>query len=146
MQQDVSQVTFNRDHRRQSAAREAAVGLHYVIAAIALNALALLAVLAMLLAQMQDSDLVSLALFVLMFVAFACGIYSMMDGPGWSGAVSGVLILSTLIPCAKLLVLVLVLVLVGVLALNLIRGAGFRFRLFGPLQPMRAAPPPLPPA
>jgi hypothetical protein len=145
MQQDFSQVTFNRDHRRQSAAREAAVGLRYVIAAIALNALALLAVLAMLLAQMQDSGLVSLALFVLMFVAFACGaygIYSMMDGLGWSGAVSGVLILSTLIPYAKLLVLVVV----GVLALNLIRGAGFRFRLFGPLQPMQAAPPPLPPA
>lgn len=116
--------------------------MRYVIAAIALNALALLAVLAMLLAQVQDSGLVSLALFVLMFVAFACGIYSMMDGLGWSGAVSGVLILSTLTPCAKLLVLVVV----GVLALNLIRGAGFRFRLFGPLQPMRAAPPPLPPA
>ena len=66
MQQDVSQVTFNRDHRRQSAARETAVGLRYVIAAIALNALALLAVLAMLLTQMQDSGLVSLALFVLM--------------------------------------------------------------------------------
>jgi len=146
MQQDFSGVTFNRDHRRQSAAREAAVGLRYLIASFALNIVALAAAIGLALApRAGDSVLLALALSALVFVAFACaayGIYSMMDGLGWSGAVSGVVILALLIPYAKLLVLIVL----GVLGLNLIRGAGFRFRLFGPLEPLRPGPPPLPPA
>ncbi|MBW8850319.1 MAG: hypothetical protein JF600_06035 [Xanthomonadales bacterium] len=42
MQQDLSGVAFNRDHRRQSAAREAAVGLRYRIASFALNGVVIL--------------------------------------------------------------------------------------------------------
>lgn len=80
MQQDLSGVAFNRDHRRQSAAREAAVGLRYRIASFALN---------------------------------------------------GVVILALLIPYAKLPVPIVP----GVPGLNPIRGAGFRFRLSGPLEP-----------
>ena len=37
MTQDFSEITFNRNHKQESAAREAAIGLRYVIAAIAMN-------------------------------------------------------------------------------------------------------------
>lgn len=146
MQQDFSTVTFNRDHRQQSAAREAAVGLRYVIASFLLNIVVLAGAIAIAMVPgASDSNLLALALFALVFVAFACGaygIYAMMDGLGWSGAVSGVVILAILIPYAKLVVLIVL----GSLGLNLIHKAGFRFRLFGPLQPLRPGPPPLPPA
>jgi len=77
------------------------------------------------------------------FVAFACaacGICSMLDGLGGSGAVSGVVIPTPPDPLREA---------AGAdraqrTGADLIRGAGFRFRLFGPLKPSR--PGPLPPA
>lgn len=142
MHQDLSSVRFNPDARRQSAAREAAIGLRYLIASMAMSALGL--VLTVIAAAAPDGmGLLSLLALALVFVAFACGayaIYSMMDALGWSGAVTGVLILSTLIPYAKFVVLIVV----GAKALDLVGKAGFRFSLFGALQMKEAMPPPLP--
>jgi len=71
-----------------AAAREAAVGLRHFIASFARNIVALVP-------GAGDSGLLALALLARVFVAFACaacGIYSMLDGLGGSGAVSGVVI------------------------------------------------------
>ena len=143
MNQDLSSVRFNPDARRQSAAREAAIGLRYLIASIAMSALGLLLTVVAAMAAPDGMGLLSLLALALVFVAFACGayaIYSMMDALGWSGAVTGVLILSTLIPYAKFVVLIVV----GAKALDLVGNAGFRFSLFGKLQLKKAVPPPLP--
>lgn len=144
MQQDFSTIRFNPDHKMQSAAREAAIGLRYVLASLALN---VLAVVVGAVAGATAVDGVSLftlpavASAVLAFVFGAYGIYSMMDALGWSGAVSIVVIIGTLVPYAKLIVLIVVIV----LALSLIRKSGFRFSLSGKLR-RKQGPPPLPEA
>jgi hypothetical protein len=133
MTQDFSEITFNGNQKQESAAREAAIGLRYVIASIALNVLAIVCSLAATATEVDGVSLLSLPATILAVCAGACGaygIYSMMDGLGWSGAVTIVVIATLLIPYAKLLVLIVV----GVLALKLIKRAGFRFSLFGMLK------------
>lgn len=137
MTQDLSEITFNSNQKQESAAREVAIGLRYVIASIVLNVLAIACVLVAAATEVEGVTLFSLPATILAFAAFACGaygIYSMMDGLGWSGAVSIVVIAMLIIPYARLLVLIVV----GVLALNLIQRAGFRFSLFGTLKKMNA--------
>jgi hypothetical protein len=133
MTQDLSEITFNGNQKQESAAREVAIGLRYVIASIAMNVVAIAFVLVAAATELEGVSLFSLPATILAFAAFACGaygIYSMMDGLGWSGAVSIVVIAMLIIPYAKLLVLIVV----GVLALSLIQRAGFRFSLFGTLK------------
>jgi hypothetical protein len=133
MTQDFSEITFNGNQKQESAAREVAIGLRYVIASIAMNVLAIVCMLAATATAVDGVSLFSLPATILSLCAGACGaygIYSMMDGLGWSGAVTIVVIATLLIPYAKLLVLIVV----GMLALNLINRSGFHFSLFGTLK------------
>jgi hypothetical protein len=133
MTQDFSGITFNGNQKQESAAREVAIGLRYIIASIVLNVLAIACMLVAAATEVDGVSLFSLPATILALCGGVCGaygIYSMMDGLGWSGAVSIVVIAMLLIPYARLLVLIVV----GTLALNLIGRAGFRFRLFGPLK------------
>jgi hypothetical protein len=133
MTQDLSEITFNGNQKQESAAREVAIGLRYVIASIVLNVLAIACMLVATATAVDGVSLFSLPATILAIcggVSGAYGIYSMMDGLGWSGAVSIVVIAMLIIPYARLLVLIVV----GVLALNLIQRAGFHFSLFGTLK------------
>ncbi len=139
MTQDFSEITFNGNQKQESAAREVAIGLRYVIASIAMNVLAIVFMLVAAATEVEGVSLFSLPATILAFAAFACGaygIYSMMDGLGWSGAVSIVVIAMLIVPYAKLLALIVA----GVLALNLIGRAGFRFSLFGTLKKKHTPP------
>ena len=139
MTQDFSEITFNGNQKQESAAREVAIGLRYVIASITLNVFAIIFMLVAAATEVDGVSLFSLPATILAVCAAACGaygIYSMMDGLGWSGAVSIVVIAMLIVPYAKLLVLIVV----GVLALNLIGRAGFRFSLFGTLKKKHAPP------
>jgi chromate transport protein ChrA len=133
MAQDFSEITFNSNQKQESAAREVAIGLRYVIASIVLNVFAIACMLAATATEVDGVSLFSLPATILAVCAVACGaygIYSMMDGLGWSGAFSIVVIAMLFIPFAKLLVLIVV----GALALNLIHRSGFHFSLFGALK------------
>lgn len=137
MTRDLSEITFNSNQKQESAAREVAIGLRYVIASIVLNVLAIACMLVAAATAVDGFGLFALPATIFAFCGFACGaygIYSMMDGLGWSGAVSIVVIAMLIVPYARLLVLIVV----GVLALNLIQQAGFRFRLFGTLKKRKA--------
>lgn len=137
MTQDLSEITFNGNQKQESAAREVAIGLRYVIASIALNVVAIVFMAVAAATEVDGVSLLSLPATILAFCAFAFGaygIYSMMDGLGWSGSVSIVVITMLIVPYARLLVLIVV----GVLALNLVGRAGFRFSLFGTLKKRNA--------
>lgn len=133
MTQDFSEITFNRNHRQESAAREAAIGLRYVIASIAMNIIAIVLALAAEVTAVDGVSILTLPVAILAICAFGCGaygIYSMLDALGWSGFASAFVIASLLVPYFKLVTLIVV----SVLALKLIGRNGFGFRLFGPLQ------------
>lgn len=133
MMQDFQDITFNRNHRQESAAREAAIGLRYVIAAIAMNIVVIVLALVVEASSVDGAGILALPVAILAICAFGCGaygIYSMLDALGWSGFASAFVIASLLVPYFKLVTLIVV----SVLALNLVRNNGFGFRLFGPLE------------
>lgn len=141
MSEDFSGLKFNRNHKQESAAREAIGGLRWLMVSIVLNLVVSVAAIATSLASQGLPGAVTAVIFLLMAVAFctgAYGIYSMMEGLGWSGFVSVVVIASLLVPYGKMLTLFIV----GALAMNLINQAGYRFTLFGAAK--RSRPPPLP--
>ena len=140
MQPDFKDVSFNRNGRLESAAREAAIGIRWMLACVVLNVGAMACAVAAGAVPAYGVLLawVGVALAFAGFCTGAYGIYAMMDGLGWSGAVSVVVILTLLIPYVKLLVPLVV----TVMAANLIDRAGMAFSLTGPLR--RRVPPPLP--
>lgn len=140
MQIDFKDVSFNRNGRLESAAREAALGIRWMGACILFNLAAFACTIAAIVYPAHESLLgwVGFALAVGGFCTGAYAIYAVMDAMGWSGAVSGVIILILLIPYLKLLVPRIV----SALAAQLIDRAGMVFSLTGPLR--RRGPPPLP--
>lgn len=133
MTQDFSEIAFNRNHRQESAAREAAIGLRYMIAAIAMNVVLIVLAFVAEAAAADGGGILTVPTAILAICAFGCGaygIYSMLDALGWSGFASVIVIASLLVPYFNLTILIVV----SVLAINLIRRNGFGFRLFGPLQ------------
>lgn len=145
MQQDLSGISFNRHHKREAAARDAAAGLRWIIVGFLLGLASLFPSLVLLLMADHAPGLLAsglgLGLMVLAVAAFACGaygVYLMMDALGWSGLVTAVVICLLAVPYVKLLVMIVI----AVLASNQIRDAGYRFSMTGPLK--RLGPPPLP--
>lgn len=133
MTQDFSGITFNRNQKQESAAREAAIGLRYMIAAIAMNVVVIVLALVAEATAVDGVSILTLPVAILAICAFGCGaygIYSMLDALGWSGFASVFVIASLLVPYFKLVTLIVV----SALALNLIRRNGFGFRLFGALE------------
>lgn len=133
MQQEISAVMFDRHHKLRSSAREAAIGLRYVLAALLMEVVAIGIVLTLQAIAPGEPSPLALPALILSVLAFCCGAYgtySMMLALGWSWAVTGVVILGLLVPYAKLIVLVAV----AARCFALIDKAGLRFRLFGTLK------------
>jgi len=134
MQADLSNVEFNVNHKRDSAAREVAIGLRLIAFVFAVNlVLSLLSLFA--LDSIQEMHGVSAGAWIVSLILFGCfayGLYRAMDGLGWSGMMTLAIIAMFLIPYFNILLLVFVLV-KGIAA---IKAAGFRFSLFGPLKPL----------
>ena len=145
MQQDLSGISFNRHHKRESAARDAAAGLRWIITGFLLAIASMVPSFVLLIMSDRAPGVLAsglgLGLMILAFVVFACGaygVYLMMDALGWSGMVSTLVICMFAVPYLKLVVMIVI----AVLASNQIRDAGYRFSMTGPLR--RRGPPPLP--
>jgi hypothetical protein len=141
MQQDISAVMFNRNHKAQAAAREAAIGVRLLLAALLMDVVAIGVALATQTISPGEPGLFAIPILVLTVLSFGCGAYgtyALMVALGWTWAFAIPVILGLLIPYAKLIVLVLL----AARCLWLIDKSGLRFRLFGTLQqktPARAA-------
>ena len=129
---DLSNITFNQNHKLEAAAKDAATGIKFVALAFLTSAIAIgLAVFA---ARSQTpSSGLTLASFALSFIAFAAGSYgaylaaSALD---WSGFITGIIVLGAIVPYLKFICF-LVLV---IFSIDLIRRADCRFSFFGPLR------------
>ncbi|BAV99694.1 hypothetical protein [Lysobacter enzymogenes] len=127
---DLSNVTFNKNHKLEAAAKDATTGLRLMVFAFAASILGTgLSVTAAAAPEPGVLGLVGLALTLAAFVAGAYGSYLAASALDWSGFITGVVVLSTFIPYLRLICLALLVF----FSLSLIRKAGYRVSLFGPV-------------
>jgi len=128
---DLSNVTFNKNHKLEAAAKDATTGLRLMAFAFAASILGTgLSVTA---AAAPDPGILGLAgwaLTIAAFVAGAYGSYLAASALDWSGLITGVVVLSTFVPYLRLICLAVLVF----FSLSLIRKAGYRISLLGPLQ------------
>lgn len=127
---DLSNVTFNKNHKLEAAAKDAITGLRLLVFAFLASILA--TGLVIVAADAHDPGALGWlgsALTVAAFVAGAYGSYLAASALGWSGAITGVIVVSTIIPYLRLICIVVLLF----FSVSLIRKAGYRVSLFGPL-------------
>jgi hypothetical protein len=134
---DLANLKFDPNRKRNNAALQAAQGLRLIPIAILLN---LLASVTSVFAAAADSHMVpgstnvfvlpAFVLFVAAFATGAYGIYSTMDGLGWAGYVSFLLIVSLLIPYLGFVTLLVV----AIRTLIVMQQAGYRFTLLGKIK------------
>jgi hypothetical protein len=128
---DLSNVTFNKNHKIEAAAKDAITGLRLLVFAFLASILATgLVVVAAAAPDPGALGWVGSALTVAAFVAGAYGSYLAASALGWSGAITGLIVLSTIIPYLRLICIVVLLF----FSVSLIRKAGYRVSLFGPLH------------
>ncbi|ALN89774.1 MULTISPECIES: hypothetical protein [Lysobacter] len=128
---DLSNVTFNSNHKLEAAAKDATMGLRLLalafFASIAATSLGI---------SVAELDLpgyfawLSTGLSVAAFVAGAYGSYLAASALDWSGFITGVIVLSMFIPFLRLICMIVLLS----FSVSLIKKAGYRVSLFGPLR------------
>jgi hypothetical protein len=129
---DLGNITFNKNHKLEAAAKDAATGIKLVTFAFLASAIAIgLAILASR-SQTQSTGL-ALASFVLSFFAFAAGgygAYLAASALDWAGFITGAIVLGAIIPYLKFICFIVL----AVFSIDLIRKAGYKFSFFGPLR------------
>lgn len=145
MQNDFSEIRFNPNHKRESAAVEAIMGLRWLAWAIAINLVIILTMIGELISahflSMGLADAWGTVGWLAWLVACASGaygIYRMADAIGWAQWATIMVIVALLIPYLGMVALIVV----SSLAIAVVREGGYRFTFFG--RPKRARPPPLP--
>lgn len=133
---DLSNVTFNSNHKLEAAAKDATTGLRLMLFAFLASVAAVGFAIA---AAMPDIPgpwgWVGTALSVAAFVAGAYGSYLTATALDLSGFITGVIVLGVLIPYLRFICLIVLLA----LAVNLIHKAGYRVTLFGPVGKKKQA-------
>ncbi|QWP76927.1 hypothetical protein J5226_00495 [Lysobacter sp. K5869] len=128
---DLSNVTFNSNHKLEAAAKDALLGLRLLVLAFLTSIATVgLAIMAATMELPGPWGLVATLLTVVAFVAGAYGSYLAASALDWSGFITGVIVLSTIVPYLRLICIVVLLF----FSASLIRKAGYRIALFGPLR------------
>lgn len=135
MTADFSDLKFDSNHKKSSAAREALTGLRLVLLSlviyIGLVAVAIGSAVNPELAAFTGTTLAWIVWWVLSLAAFGAGAYGTyltMDALGWAGYISFFIIASFLIPYFRLVSLLFVIV----MGLDVVSKGGYRITLFGP--------------
>ena len=129
---DFGNLQFNQNHRHEAAARDAASGVRLLILAFLLS---ITTGVVMLIGQTSSPDnaIIPAVLFIFSVVSFvvgAYGTYLTADALNWSGFITGGIILSFLIPYFRVVAFIVLIV----FSISLIRKAGYKFSLWGPLR------------
>lgn len=129
---DLREFSFNPNQKREAAARDAAIGIRWLLAAMPASVIAFACQL-----LLADTALagISLALTIFAFALGAFGAYLVAGALDWAGYINLFVVISAFIPYVKF-VLFIVLIAFG---LRAVREAGFGFSLFGPLRKLEAA-------
>jgi len=133
MSTDFSNLQFNQNHRKDSAALEAITGLRCALVSL----LIYIGLVAAALTLPDIGDVTALLMLLTSIVAFgfgAYGTYLLVDALGWAGYLSFILIASFLVPYFRFLSLLAIVA----LGLGLIGESNYRFSLFG--KPSRRHP------
>lgn len=129
---DLSNITFNKDHKIEAAAKDAATGIKLMTLAFVASVIAI--GLAMLASRSQASGPgITVASYVLSFIAFASGgygAYLAANALDWGGSITGVIVLCAIIPYVKFLCFIVLVV----FSIDLVRRANYVFSIFGPLR------------
>ncbi|MBD9480503.1 hypothetical protein [Pseudoxanthomonas sp. PXM02] len=134
---DLSNITFNKNHKLEAAAKDAATGIKLLTLAFAAGVLAI--VLALVASQAQTSNtLLTIVSFAFSFIAFAAGAYGAYlaaTALDWAGYITAAIMLGAIIPYLKFLFFIVLLA----FSIDLVRKAGYVFSFVGPLR-KRATP------
>lgn len=126
MSHDFSNLQFNQNHRKDSAALEAITGLRCLLVSLAIY----IGLIVLLVAAPDLGGLGGLLAFLASVVAFgfgAYGTYLLVDALGWANYLSFILIASFLVPYFRVLSLMAILA----LGLGLVGSSSYRFSLLG---------------
>ncbi|MET0289047.1 MAG: hypothetical protein ABW178_05425 [Pseudoxanthomonas sp.] len=136
---DFSNISFNKDHKIQAAAKDAATGLKLIaLAASASLVAACLAIIASLLpGQATMLTLIGIALGLFAFCTGAYGAYLAAHALDWPAFVIVAIVLGALIPYLKGICFMVL----AVFSIDLIRKAGYVFSFFAPLRKRATAGP-----
>ena len=128
---DLSNITFNKDHKLEAAAKDAATGIRLMTLAFIASGVAF--GLAMLASASHDlgalSTVVSLAFSIIALGAGAYGAYLAASALDWAGYITGVIVLGAIIPYLKFACFVVLMA----FSIDLVRKAKYSFSFFGPL-------------
>jgi hypothetical protein len=133
MQPDLSTVTFNPNHRKESLGMQALAGLRLMLVSFVLYSMVIaLAVMTGLAPQgaLATSGLANGAIWLLSLVGFGFGAYGtflVVDALGWAKYISFIIIASFLVPYLRMVSLLVV----SVMAIDLVSKSGYRLTLFG---------------
>ncbi len=133
---DLSNVTFNKNHKAEAAAKDAASGMRLLLVGFVINLLGL----AVAIALTRDFVSAGLAtplpwmLMLIGFVATAYGAYLAATALDWAGFITIGIVLSMLIPYLKFIAIIVLIA----FSIDLIRKAGYKVSLFGPLRKVDA--------
>ena len=129
---DFNNISFNTNHKIEASAKDAATGMRLLLlaflASTVILALSILAVFTETSGTIMS--LFSLALSVVAFAGGAYGAYLSANALGWSGFITAAIVLCAIIPYLKLICFIVVIV----FSINLIRKAGYKVSLIGPLR------------
>lgn len=129
---DFGNVKFNKNHKIESAAKDASTAIKLLLLAFATGLVAVC--IALFAGHTQTtSTIASIAVTGLSLVSFAVGgygAYLAASALGWASYITVAIVVCALIPYLKFLVFISL----TVFALNLVREAGFTFSLFGPVR------------
>lgn len=133
MQPDLSAVTFNPNHKKESRGMQALTGLRLMLVSFLLYSVTIALVIAMALAPegaLAGSAITSAGFWLLSLAGFgfgAYGTYLVVDALGWAKYISFIIIASFLVPYLRMVSLLVV----SVMAIDLVSKSGYRLSLFG---------------
>lgn len=130
---DLNNVTFNPNQKLEASAKDAAAGIRLL--AVAFLASAVLPALSFFAVAVETSGnsvmaLFSIPLALLVIGAGAYGAYLAASSLGWSGFITAAVVLCAIIPYLKLVCFAVLIA----FSIRLIRKAGYRVSLIGPLR------------
>lgn len=129
---DLSNITFNQNHKLEAAAKDAAAGIKLLTLAFGVGVLAIVLGLAAERAQTPNT-LLTIVSFAFSFIAFAAGAYGAYlaaTALDWAGYITAGIMLGAIIPYLKFLFFIILLA----FSIDLVRKAGYEFSFFGSLR------------
>lgn len=127
---DLSNVTFNQNHKLEAAAKDAATGIKLLTLAFVAG---VLAIVLGVVAELAPNTLLSVVSLVFSFVAFVAGAYGAYlaaTALDWAGYITAGIMLGAIIPYLKFLFFIVLLA----FSIDLVRKADYAFSFFGPLR------------